>query len=454
MKNLKNKLTASMISFLVMGSSCLSTVFAGPLNDGQNSPGVIQLSYGNATPLGLTCDMPSYGNVMPLGLTCDMSPYGNAMPLGLTCDMSPDEYLRAAPNYGVISQPGEYKKNPRPPRSEREEKVRRSLKSTISVSRPSECINVSDGQPDGTSPFELSAKLPDSPTQEINVSNTGRPEISVPLSENPSTFTPSKDSFIVETVPSIEELWKEYPEIARALDNFRYKGGSESFSSKVYFEGINKNFRNVLVSWYPENKDCLRGKRRYERRRDIEFLLGKTGYVNYKLPYDNINSRICGIVKKAVEVKQREEFHKKEFTDNIKKFVCKLKNEKYAVDSKILRYVNEKYIYNDTFLRYSRELCPSVTSYSIVFCMGTPWFVKYIVDDVKQKFPDASGKDLLNLAISLQRMFFGTLVYRLHQTDSPTVIRDGQEVRYVGEVELDSPIADEILGKKRVDYLI
>ena len=56
MKNLKNKLTASMISFLVMGSSCLPTVFADPLNDDQNPPGVIQSSNGNVMPLGLKCD--------------------------------------------------------------------------------------------------------------------------------------------------------------------------------------------------------------------------------------------------------------------------------------------------------------------------------------------------------------------------------------------------------------
>ena len=107
-----------------------------------------------------------------------------------------------------------------------------------------------------------------------------------PISETPSAFTPSdkelyevieRDFFIVETVPSLEELQEEYPKIAEALHSFSYQGGSKSksFSSDVYFEGINKNFRNVLVSWYPENKDCLQGKRQYKLRRDIEHLEDK-----------------------------------------------------------------------------------------------------------------------------------------------------------------------------------
>ena len=140
MKSLKNKLTASVFSVLMIGSSCLSSTFAVP---------------------------PKY-----------------RLPIGLKCDVSSDGPAGVAPVYGVTSQPGEYKKNPRPPHSERKEERRRPLRSPIIVSRPSECINVSDDQPEGTSPSEFSARLPDSPTQEINVSNTGRPEISAPLSEN------------------------------------------------------------------------------------------------------------------------------------------------------------------------------------------------------------------------------------------------------------------------------
>ena len=273
------------------------------------------------------------------------------------------------------------------------------------------------------------------------------------ISETPSAFTPSdersyevieRDPFIVETVPSLENLRKEYPEIAIALHSFSYGGGSksESFSSKVYFEGINKNFRNPLVSWYPEYKRCLQGNRKYKVGYDINRLLGKTGYVNYKLSYDNINSRICGLVKRAVEVKQKKEFDNENFAENVKNSMCRLETREYAVDPNVLQYVNRNYIDNGAFLERSQELCPSVTSYSIVFCMGTPWFVKHIVDDVKSKFPD---KDLMNLARNLQRAFFGTLVYRLHLPDLPTIIRDGREVRYVGNVELDSPAAHQIL---------
>ena len=158
------------------------------------------------------------------------------------------------------------------------------------------------------------------------------------------------------------------------------------------------------------------------------------------LSLGTINSEICCIVRKAVQLKQTEKFCNSNSTDKIKNHMCSFSCTKSSLGRDIRKYVNEKYIYNDTFLRYSRELCPSVTSYSIVFCMGTPWFVKYIVDDVKQRFSGASDKDLLNLAISLQKMFFGTLVYRLHLPDRATSIRNGQEVRYVGEVELDSPV--------------
>ena len=153
----------------------------------------------------------------------------------------------------------------------------------------------------------------------------------------------------------------------------------------------------------------------------------------------NINSKICGTVKNAVQFKQTEKFCKSKFDDEIKDSMFRFDCANYPIDRGIRKYVDENYINNGNFLEFSRELCPSVTSYSIVFCMGTPWFVKYIVDDVKREFPGASDKDLLNLAISLQKMFFGTLVYRLHLKDRPTSIRNGQEVRYVGDVELDSP---------------
>ncbi len=376
MKSLKNKLTASMISLLVIGGSCLPTAFAGR------------------------------GEVKKLQRSTTKSTKQEKKPMST---------------------------------AKRSHRSLPSVDELLSYAQPARSL----------SGKKIELLNPFGPNQTI--------------SENLSAFTPSdkelyevieRGPFIVETVPSLEELQKKYPEIARALDNFDYKGGSksESFSMDKYFTGINNGFRNALISWCPQGINCLRGNRNYKLRRNIEYLLGKTGYVNYMLSPDNTNSRICGIVKKAVKVKQREEFRKEDFAKNIENSMCRLETRKYAVDPKILEYVNETYIDNGAFLEYSKKLCPSVTSYSIVFCMGTPWFVKYIVDDVKKQ-PSLQnivnrGDQLLNLARNLQRAFFGTLVYRLHLPDRATIIRNGREVRYVGDVELDSPVtvAHEILG--------
>ena len=385
MKNLKNRLTANVISFLVIGGSCLPTMFADGPNDDQNLPGFIHLSY------------------------------GHAIPLGLKCDILPDEYCGVAPAYGTIPQPGEYKKNPRPPRSERKEDRR--------YSKPQRLFS---HEHDGQFSKNESGGLP------------------ISMSE------PENDSFIVKTVPSREELERKYPNILCALYSYTdIKEKEEPLTSVLYCNQINRDYKEILRNWNPENKGLIKKRKICKGYKSIEPLLGKEEHVNRVLSLSSINSKICGLVRKAVQAKRKKEIYTQKLINDIENSIFKLKSARFPVDSDILKYVNSNYIHNRKFLKLSKELCPSVTSYVIVACIGTPWFVKYILDDVKKQpsLQNVVNRDnqLFNLARNLQRMFLGTLVYRLHQEDIPKKTIGSNVVRYVGDVEIDSPISPKIL---------
>mgnify|MGYP007055250812 CR=1 FL=1 len=421
MKNLKNKLTASMISFLVMGSSCLPPVFAGSLehrkktteasaannaglkkpkpDDNAHSSSRKRLPQSVVGDDSETIEDPIIAKQLKALRALYSDPISSSSTNGTT-SLLDEQDIPAQLSTKKPPRP------PRPPRSHLKEKVSKPLRSPTKASM-------------GLSTPKLNDK-----------------KSRIVVEDAPSVF--EDNPFVVGKIPSLEELARKHLKIFKALYVFERIGKNDPLTSSKYFDKIKSSFRSVLVKWYPQDHGYPKSEGIYERRIDIEYLLGP-GYVNYMLRPAKINSRICGTVENAAKLKQKEEFCKSEFIDEIKNSMFRFDCTNYPIDSGIREYVNKTYIYNDTFLRYSRELCPSVTSYSIVFCMGTPWFVKYIVDDVKQRFSGASDKDLLNLAISLQKMFFGTLVYRLHLQDHPTSIRDGREVRYVGEVELDSP---------------
>ena len=421
MNNLKNKITASVFSVLMIGSSCLSSTFAVPPK--------------YRLPIGLKCDVSSNGpaGVAPVyGVTSQPVAYS-----GNESSFEPVPYnilpnggaAGVAPVYGATSQPGEYKKNPRPPRSKRKEEVRRSLKSPVRVSSSSECINVSDGQPEGTSPSEFSARLPDSPTQEINVSNTGRPEISAPLSENSTQSREKLFRYIFEKLP------KKKSHSVSLSDGERYK------------QYILASLEHRMVAVWPGNSRSY-NKENYPYSFDIGELLVNSPTETYLRLFND--QRLCSFIRMIVIDMTDDEKKRNGIFIEIYKVAEEAVNELFFYkalnkNNPAKRYVVDNYIKNNWFLSESIKLCPSVSSYAVELSNGIPNFIIHIMRDVKKHFKGQeevySYRESLDLLMCLYKAFFRTLIYRLLTQDQIVeTIEDGEVVHLTTGVQIDIPL--------------
>ncbi len=432
MNNLKNRLTASVISFLVIGGSCLPTAFAGRIESKEIQKSTNQPS-----------KKPMLNTKFPHVF---LPPQVTARRLLPPVRVQYHEFLSSI-HEQLPNVP--YAQND----SEREEEVLETSRASSSGDNLLSAFTLSDKESytvETVSSEHLSSKDTSassrSPLSAFKVVDKNFGTFEVEKSEKPPRSPriqrkeeahrpiriPSQSQEVAIQKVNLLDYLPEWLDRYDKHDNLIRNGVSDKICEKAlesrqnYNQYISKVELNLIGKWLSGYNEIDVNYMNRMRVFPLNDLVGQKGIFGYApRPRGLINDYIVSIVKHIINSRYNPDLKnivKGAYNSSLRD-ITKLELSELNINEEIKKYVVENYLgenlVGNKFFQYSKLFCPGIISYISVLSGDIPVFIKDIMYDVKRHFEDEnrviSSEELLKLIDALQVVLFKTLIYRLFQ---------------------------------------